>query len=75
MSLGEVAFAVLRRQFAEMRDHEPGTRLGEDPEELHDMRVPTRRMRAAMKVFEAGRPSRPAGSGRSCAGWPTPSAK
>src|SRR5829696_8627446 len=47
MSLGEVAFAVLRTQFAEMRDHEPGTRLGEDPEELHDMRVPTRRMRAA----------------------------
>src|SRR5215216_1050824 len=52
MSLGEVAFAVLRTQFAEMQNHEPGTRLGEDPEELHDMRVPTRRMRAAMKVFE-----------------------
>jgi triphosphatase len=61
MSLGEVAFAVLRRQFAEMRDHEPGTRLGEDPEELHDMRVPTRRMRAAMKVFEEALPER--------AGW------
>ncbi|HEY6690636.1 MAG TPA: CHAD domain-containing protein, partial [Rubrobacter sp.] len=58
MSLGEVAFAVLRTQFAEMRDHEPGTRLGEDPEELHDMRVPTRRMRAAMKVFEEALPER-----------------
>jgi triphosphatase len=58
MSLGEVAFAVLRAQFAEMRDHEPGTRLGEDPEELHDMRVPTRRMRAAMKVFEGALPER-----------------
>jgi triphosphatase len=61
MSLGEVAFAVLRRQFAEMLDHEGGTRLGEDPEELHDMRVPTRRMRAAMKVFEGALPER--------AGW------
>ena len=61
LSLGEVAFAVLRRQFAEMQDHEPGTRLGEDPEELHDMRVPTRRMRAAMKVFEGALPER--------AGW------
>jgi triphosphatase len=61
MSLGEVAFAVLRTQFAEMRGHEPGTRLGEDPEELHDMRVPTRRMRAAMKVFEGALPER--------AGW------
>src|SRR5919112_1826339 len=61
MSLGEVAFAVLRAQFAEMQNHEPGTRLGEDPEELHDMRVPTRRMRAAMKVFEGALPER--------AGW------
>jgi len=26
---------VLRRQFATMRAHEGGTRLGEDPEELH----------------------------------------
>ncbi len=61
MSAGEVAFAVLRRQFAEMRSHEGGTRLGEDPEELHDMRVPTRRMRAAMKVFRDALPER--------AGW------
>jgi len=58
MSLGEVAFDVLRRQFAEMQDHEPGTRLGEDPEELHDMRVPTRRMRVAMKVFQGALPER-----------------
>jgi triphosphatase len=58
MSVGEVAFAVLRRRFAEMRGHEGGTRLGEDPEELHDMRVPTRRMRAAMKVFQGALPER-----------------
>jgi triphosphatase len=58
MSAGEVAFAVLRRQFAEMRNHEGGTRLGEDPEELHDMRVPTRRMRAAIKVFRDALPER-----------------
>lgn len=58
MPIGEVAFAVLRRQFARMRAHEPGTRLGEDPDELHDMRVATRRMRAAMKVFEDALPER-----------------
>ena len=58
MTLGEVAFAVLRRQFAKMRAHEPGTRIGEDPEALHDMRVATRRMRAAMKVFEGALPER-----------------
>lgn len=38
--------------FAEMLSHEGGTRLGEDPEELHDMRVATRRMRAAFEIFE-----------------------
>ena len=58
MALGEVAFAVLRRQFTKMRSHEPGTRIGENPEELHDMRVATRRMRAAIKVFEDALPER-----------------
>jgi len=58
MTLGGVAFAVLRRQFAEMRSHEPGTRIGEDPEELHDMRVATRRLRAALRLFEGALPER-----------------
>ena len=58
LSLGEMAFAVLRRQFAVMKSHEPGTRLGEDAEELHDMRVATRRLRAAMKLFEDALPER-----------------
>ncbi|HEV2744294.1 MAG TPA: CHAD domain-containing protein, partial [Rubrobacter sp.] len=58
LSLGELAFAVLRRQFAAMRAHEPGTRMGEDPEELHDMRVATRRMRAAIKIFRDALPER-----------------
>jgi CHAD domain-containing protein len=31
--------------------HEPGTRAGIDPEELHDMRVATRRMRVAAQVL------------------------
>lgn len=56
--LGEMAFAVLRRHFAVMVAHEPGTRLGEDAEELHDMRVATRRLRAAMKLFEDALPER-----------------
>jgi triphosphatase len=56
MSAGEVAFAILRKQFAAMRVYEPGTRLGEDPEELHDMRVATRRMRAALKLFSGALP-------------------
>ena len=50
-TMGEVAYAVLRRQLAVVRDKEPGTRLGEDPEDLHDMRVGTRRLRAALSLF------------------------
>lgn len=49
---GELAFRVLRRQFAIFLAHEPGTRIGEDSEGLHDMRVTARRMRAAIKIFE-----------------------
>jgi CHAD domain-containing protein len=58
LSLGELSFAVLRRQFATMRAHEAGSRLGEDLEEVHDMRVATRRMRAAIKLFQDALPER-----------------
>ena len=57
-TMGDLAFAVLRRQLAVVRAKEPGTRLGEDPEELHDMRVATRRLRAALSMFEAVLPVR-----------------
>jgi CHAD domain-containing protein len=57
-TMGELAFAVVRRQLAVVRDKEPGTRLGEDPEELHDMRVATRRLRAALSLFAAVLPAR-----------------
>jgi triphosphatase len=57
-TLGDVAYAVIRRQVRELFLHEPGTRLGEDPEELHDMRVATRRLRAAMDIFATALPSR-----------------
>jgi CHAD domain-containing protein len=50
-STGEYAYALLRRYFRDFLAHEPGTRLGEDPEELHDMRVATRKLRAVMGLF------------------------
>jgi triphosphatase len=57
-NVGEVAFAVLRRNVGVMLAHEPGTRLGEDIEELHDMRVATRRLRAALAMFVEALPVR-----------------
>jgi len=61
MSAGEVAFAVLRRHFAAMLAHEPGARLDDDPEELHDMRVATRRLRATLKLYADFLPKRAGG--------------
>jgi CHAD domain-containing protein len=49
----EAGRKVLYLHFARMLANEAGTRLGEDPEALHDMRVATRRMRAAFDLFEA----------------------
>lgn len=50
-SMAEAGRKTLRFHFARMIAHENGTRVGEDIEELHDMRVATRRMRAAFEVF------------------------
>ncbi len=50
--------AAMRVQLDAIRAHDPGTRLGEDPEELHQMRVATRRLRAILRaarpMFEPG---------------------
>ena len=51
-TLAEAGRKVLRYHFSQMLRHEAGTYLGEDIEELHDMRVATRRMRAAFEVFD-----------------------
>ena len=45
--------AMVAEQVAELIAHDPGTRLGQDPEELHQARVATRRLRA---VLRAARP-------------------
>jgi triphosphatase len=50
-TIGAVADAVIRKHLGALLAHEAGTRLGEDVEELHDMRVATRRLRAALGIF------------------------
>ena len=49
--LAEAGRKILRFHFARMLDREVGTRSGEDMEDLHRMRVATRRMRAAWRLF------------------------
>jgi CHAD domain-containing protein len=58
-SISEAGRKVLRFHFARMLARDAGTREGHDPEDLHSMRVATRRMRAAWRVFGDGfRPRR-----------------
>jgi CHAD domain-containing protein len=51
-SLPEAARKVLAYHFARLRAKEKRTRDGSNPEDLHDMRVAVRRMRAAWRVFD-----------------------
>jgi triphosphatase len=58
-TIAEAGRKVLRLHLRRMLSMEAGTRSGSDPEDLHKMRVATRRMRAAWRVFDgAYQPSR-----------------
>jgi CHAD domain-containing protein len=46
----EALRACLLGQLREIERHDPGTRLGHDPESLHDMRVGVRRLRALLRA-------------------------
>lgn len=46
----EVLRTALVEQHARLLWHDPGTRLGSDPEDLHQMRVATRRARAFLRA-------------------------
>ncbi|MEA3398108.1 MAG: CHAD domain-containing protein, partial [Chloroflexota bacterium] len=50
-SMAEAARKTFLFHFRQLLVHEPGVRRGEDIEALHDMRVATRRMRVAARIF------------------------
>lgn len=49
---------VIRKSLEKMLTHAPGVWAAEDIEEVHDMRVASRRLRAALSVFEPAFPCR-----------------
>jgi CHAD domain-containing protein len=49
--MAEAVRKILRSQFQVMVDSEAGSRKGKNIEAVHDMRVATRRMRAAFRLF------------------------
>lgn len=49
---------IVRRHLGRLRQHDPGARIGDHAEALHDMRVAVRRLRAAVRAFAPGFPAR-----------------
>lgn len=49
---GNLALQILRQQAAALTDHATRARDGSDIEDVHQARVATRRLRAALRVFE-----------------------
>lgn len=52
-TMAEAGRKVLLSELVSMLQHEAGSRTGEDIEDVHDMRVATRRMRSALRLLEA----------------------
>src|SRR5580704_16338705 len=57
MPMVEVALANLRRYWSAWHLHEPGARLGDNPEELHDLRLAGRRLEAILRQFRSWLPA------------------
>ncbi len=51
MPMLDVALANLRRDWSAWQRHEPAARLGDDPEEMHELRVAGRRLDAVLRQF------------------------
>jgi CHAD domain-containing protein len=50
-SLGDLAYSFLKFQFNRFREYEAAVRSRDDPEDLHQLRVALRKIRAALKFF------------------------
>ena len=50
-SAAELAQAAVAQSVVRLLAHDPGVRLGDDPEDVHQMRVATRRLRSDLRTF------------------------
>lgn len=50
-AMAEAGRKALLNDYVKMLSHEAGSRAGEDPEEVHDMRVSTRRIRSTFRLL------------------------
>ena len=68
-SPGEALAVALGHEYRELLIHDPGTRRGVDPEDLHQLRVATRRLRAFLRAAGALVETEWAASLREELGW------
>ena len=66
---GEALGMAFEEQYRQILASDPGTRRGDDPEDLHDLRVATRRLRAFLRCARALVDRDWAGSLRAELGW------
>ncbi len=52
-NMAEAGRKILLAEFVKMLQHETGSRTGEDIEDVHDMRVATRKMRSLFRLLDA----------------------
>jgi len=50
-SLGQLVRHALAQSVAQILSHDPGVRLGEDPEDVHQLRVAVRQLRSELRTF------------------------
>ncbi len=68
-SIGEVVRAAIANGYLRLVAHDLGVRLDEDPEDVHQARVATRRLRSDLRTFRAYLPDDWAREIRSELGW------
>lgn len=56
-TMGETVRAAIAAAYLRLVAHDPGIRLDEDPEDVHQARVATRRLRSDLRTFRALLPS------------------
>jgi CHAD domain-containing protein len=68
-SIGEVVRAAIAHGYLRLVAHDLGVRLDEDPEDVHQARVATRRLRSDLRTFRAYLPGDWARETRTELGW------
>ena len=68
-TMGEVVRASIGNALARMVAHDPGVRMGDDPEDVHQARVGTRRLRSDLRTFRPSLDREWVAGVREEAGW------